>query len=152
MADDFRLTSPDFEAGSEIPRRFTCDGEDVSPALEWTGVPDGAQALTLVMDDPDARGFVHWIVLDMTATHSGALPRGFAESPDAPPQGMNDFDRLGYGGPCPPSGTHRYLFTLYALEEPLGLVGSPGGDEVRAALARRVMTSTSLEARYTRSR
>ena len=116
--DGFRLTSPDVAEGGTIPRRFTCDGEDVSPALEWAGAPDGTAALVLMVDDPDARGFVHWIVLDMAATASGGLPEGASTSPDAPRQGRNDFGRIGYGGPCPPpgEGPHHYAFTVTALD------------------------------------
>jgi Raf kinase inhibitor-like YbhB/YbcL family protein len=152
MAGDFRLTSSAFSEGDAIPRRHTCDGEDVSPALEWSGAPDETQALALIMDDPDARGFVHWIVYDMTATNSGGLPEGFSESPDAPAQGTNDFRRTGYGGPCPPSGTHRYVFTLYALTEPTSLSASPRADEVRDALRGRIIAETKLTGTYTRSR
>ena len=149
---DFTLTTTAFAEGGEIPRIHTCDGDDVSPPLEWSGVPDEATALALIMDDPDARGFVHWVVYDMNTTQSGALPQGFSESPDAPPQGTNDFKRVGYGGPCPPSGTHRYAFTLYALEQPTGLTGTPTGQEVRDALEGRVLSEARLTGTYTRAR
>ena len=152
MAADFTLTSTDFEDGGEIPRDHTCDGADTSPALEWNGAPDDAQALALIVDDPDARAFVHWIVYDMTATQSGGLPQGYSASPDAPAQGTNDFRRTGYGGPCPPSGTHRYVFTLYALSEPTGLSGAPRGDEVRDALRGRILAEATLTGTYTRAR
>ena len=152
MADDFRLTSSAFEEGGEIPRRHSCDGEDVSPMLEWSGAPDGTQALALIVDDPDARGFAHWVVYDVTATNTGGLPEGISESPDAPPQGSNDFRRVGWGGPCPPSGTHRYVFTLYALDEPTGLGGTPTAQEVRDAMQGRVIAETRLTGRYTRAR
>jgi len=148
--DGFRLTSPDVAEGGTIPRRFTCDGEDVSPGLEWAGAPDGTAALALMVDDPDARGFVHWIVLDMAATASGGLPEGASTSPDAPRQGRNDFGRIGYGGPCPPSGTHRYVFRLHALDAPLDLAGTPGGRDVRAALEAHVLAAADLTASYTR--
>jgi Raf kinase inhibitor-like YbhB/YbcL family protein len=146
----FHLTSPAFDEGGTIPRRFACDGEDVSPALEWTGVPDGAAALVLILDDPDARGFVHWIVLDMAATASRGLPEGVSTSPNAPPQGQNDFGRIGYGGPCPPNGTHRYVFSLHALDAPLNLAGSPGHSDVRAAMEGHVLAEAQLAARYSR--
>lgn len=149
---EFVLTSTSFEPGGSIPTRYTCDGEDVSPELSWAGAPDGTAALVLVVDDPDARGFVHWTVLDMTGTASGALPRGIGTSPDAPAQGRNDFGRLGWGGPCPPSGTHRYTFTLYALAAPLALPGQPDGRAVRKALdGATVLDTTVLEARYRRA-
>ena len=115
----FRLSSTAFQEGGEIPTRFTCDDEDVSPDLTWEGAPPDTGALALVVDDPDARGWVHWVVFDMTGTASGGLAEGIATSPDAPPQGTNDFGRLGWGGPCPPSGEHRYAFRLLALDGPL---------------------------------
>ena len=148
---DFTLTSTAVERGGAIPKRYTCDGEDGSPDLAWTGAPDGTGALTLLVDDPDARGWVHWIVLDMAGSSSGALARGVGVSPDAPVQGRNDFGRIGWGGPCPPSGTHRYAFTLYALAEPLGLAGQPDGAAVRKALDRaQVLGKAVLEATYRR--
>jgi hypothetical protein len=148
--DGFQLKSPDVDEGGTIPRKFTCDGEDVSPALEWAGAPDRTAALALIVDDPDARGFVHWIVLDMSGSASGGLPEGVSPSPDAPRQGRNDFGRIGYGGPCPPSGTHRYVFTLYALDAPLSLPGTPGAADVRAAIEGHVLAEAQLTARYTR--
>jgi Raf kinase inhibitor-like YbhB/YbcL family protein len=146
----FDLTSPAFDEGGMIPGRFTCDGEDVSPALEWAGAPESVGALVLIVDDPDARGFVHWIVLDVTPTASGGLPEGVSASPDAPRQGRNDFGRIGYGGPCPPSGTHRYVFSLHAVDAPLNLAGSPGGADVRAVMEGHILAEAQLTARYTR--
>ena len=148
---DFALTSTAFDPGGAIPRRFTCDGEDVSPELSWSGAPDGAAALTLVVDDPDARGFVHWIVLDMAASATGALAHGVGVSPDAPAQGRNDFGKVGWGGPCPPSGAHHYAFTLYATAAPLNLPGQPDGSAVHAALAdAQVLGKAVLEGTYRR--
>ena len=149
---DFRLTSPAFDEGGDIPRRFTCDGDDASPALAWTGAPADAVSLALIVDDPDARGFVHWVLLDAAATASGGLPEGISTSPDAPRQGRNDFGRTGYGGPCPPSGTHRYRFTLFAVDRMLGLTGTPGAADVRGAMDGHILAQTTLTGRYTRSR
>jgi len=147
----FTLRSASITEGASIPRRFTCDGEDVSPDLEWDGVPEGTAALVLVVDDPDARGFVHWLVLDVEGSLSGALPLGVSTSPDAPRQGRNDFGGVGWGGPCPPSGEHRYRFTLYALAAPLGLPGTPRAAAVRDALdTATVIDATVLTARYRR--
>jgi len=149
---EFVLTSTSFEPGGSIPTRYTCDGADVSPELSWSGAPSGAAALVLLVSDPDARDFVHWIVLDMTGTASGALPRGIGTSPDAPAQGRNDFGRIGWGGPCPPSGTHRYTFTIYALAAPLALPGQPDGRAVRRALdGVEVLGTAVLEGRYRRT-
>jgi Raf kinase inhibitor-like YbhB/YbcL family protein len=148
----FQLTSPAFAAGAAIPRKYTCDGEDVSPPLEWTGAPDDAAAHALIVDDPDARGWIHWVVFDMDSVQSGGLPEGFSASPDAPPQGTNDFGRLGWGGPCPPSGTHRYRFTIYALDAALELPGAPKADDVRSAMDGHVIDQAELIASYTRAR
>jgi Raf kinase inhibitor-like YbhB/YbcL family protein len=140
----FTLTSPDFAAGALIPRTYTCDGQDVSPALAWSGAPAGSRALVLVVDDPDANGFVHWLVLDIPGAGEGTLARGIPSSATSPRQGTNDFGRQGWGGPCPPSGTHHYDFTLYALAVPLGLPGNPRGAAVRAALAGSTVVGTAV--------
>jgi Raf kinase inhibitor-like YbhB/YbcL family protein len=130
----FTLTSSAFAEGEPIPRAQTCDGADRSPPLAWTGAPAGASVLVLVVDDPDARDFVHWLVVDLPAKPTGSLPRGIAAGTSPPQQGRNDFGRVGWGGPCPPSGTHHYRFTLSALAAPLGLDGHPDGSAVRQAL------------------
>jgi Raf kinase inhibitor-like YbhB/YbcL family protein len=137
-AGGFSLTSPAFVDGAPIPREHTCRGADLSPALAWRGVPPGAAALVLFVDDPDARDWVHWTVLDLPSG-DGGLPGAVPTSADLPQQGRNDFGRIGYGGPCPPSGTHRYRFTLYALAAPLGLAGHPNGTTVRAALGKAII-------------
>jgi Raf kinase inhibitor-like YbhB/YbcL family protein len=138
------LRSPAFADGAPIPAEFSCRGADVSPPLAWTGVPADAAALVLFVDDPDGRDWVHWSVLDLPA-RDGSLPRGVPAADDPPRQGRNDFGRTGYGGPCPPSGTHHYRFTLYALASPLGLSGHPDGSTVRAALAKAmVLAQTTL--------
>jgi Raf kinase inhibitor-like YbhB/YbcL family protein len=147
---EFTLTSSSFQADGEIPSRHTCDGEDVSPALAWEGAPDGTQSLVLVVDDPDARGFVHWVLVDLTASASGSLPEAYAASPDAAQQGTNDFGRVGWGGPCPPSGRHRYTFTLTALNAPLGLAEAPRAEDVRRAMAGRILDEATLNASYQR--
>ncbi len=147
----FALTTAAFPAGGAIPSKFTCDGDDVSPDLAWSGAPDDTAALVLVVDDPDASGFVHWIVFDMTGSDSGALPLGVSASPEAPPQGSNDFGRIGWAGPCPPSGEHRYRFTLTALADPLGLAGAPTARELRDAMrGASVLGNATLEGHYRR--
>ena len=127
------LTSSAFASGEPIPAAYTCRGADVSPALAWSRVPDGTGALVLLVDDPDAAGFVHWTVLDLAPTAT-SLPRSISPSAAGVQQGVNDFGRIGYGGPCPPSGTHHYQFTLYALTHPLKLAGHPRGTAIRTAL------------------
>jgi Raf kinase inhibitor-like YbhB/YbcL family protein len=132
-AGTLAISSPAFEEGQAIPTEHSCRGSDLSPALAWRGVPAGAGALVLFVDDPDGRDWVHWTVLDLDA-EDGALPEGIDPNADSLQQGRNDFKKVGYGGPCPPSGTHHYRFTLYALAAPLGLSGHPDGAEVRQAL------------------
>ena len=144
----FTLTSPDFEDGGAIPRRYACDGDDTSPPLAWSGAPGDAAAMALVVDDPDANGFVHWVVFDMTASATGSLPAGWSKSPDAPPQGTNSFGRVGYGGPCPPSGSHRYNFRLLALGQELALSGSPKAQEVLDAAAGHILAEARLTGTY----
>jgi len=145
---EFRLTSPDFGEGQPIPRRYACDGDDASPPLAWSGAPGDAAALALVVDDPDAGGFVHWVVFDMTASASGSLPTGWSRSPDASPQGTNGFGRVGYGGPCPPSGSHRYDFRLLALGQELALSGAPRAQEVLDAAAGHILAEATLTGTY----
>ena len=130
----FRLASSSFGQNGAIPAQFTCHGADRSPALAWSGMPAGTKALVLLVVDPDANAFVHWTVLDLKPTTTG-LPRGVAPTATAIQQGRNDFGNVGYGGPCPPSGTHHYRFTLSALAAPLKLAGHPSGAAVRTALA-----------------
>lgn len=146
----FRLSSTSFKDGGAIPRRFSCDGEDVSPDLAWEGAPDGTRALVLTMIDPDARDFVHWLVFDMTGTPAGGLPLGASASPGAPPQGTNSFGRIGYGGPCPPSGTHHYRFTLSALDTVLERSGAPRIGTLEAAMAGHILAQATVTATYQR--
>ena len=149
-AGPFTLRSGAFPPGGAIPPQYTCDGTDVSPDLSWTGVPDGTGALVLVVDDPDAEGFVHWLVLDMPPDQP-SLAEGAGTSFWAVQQGTNDFGAAAWGGPCPPSGNHRYRFTLYALAAPLGLHDAPAGGPVREALGRSdVLGRAVLTAHYRR--
>lgn len=128
------LSSPDFEDGGEIPPRFTCDGEDLSPALEWSGIPGDAVELALIVDDPDAPGgtFVHWVLLTISP-QTGGLAQG--QVPDGATQGRNDFGESGYRGPCPPPGpAHNYFFSLSASSAALGLDEGATAEQVREAL------------------
>ena len=143
------LRSPSFGEGEPIPIRHACDGADVSPALSWHDAPAGTVAFALVVDDPDARGWVHWVVFDIPGGDSGSLPEGLRPT-DRPAQGRNTFGRAGWGGPCPPSGTHHYVFTLYALSAPLGLTGVPTAADVRTAAAGVTLARASLTGTYRR--
>jgi Raf kinase inhibitor-like YbhB/YbcL family protein len=146
----FTLTSTAFTEGGAIPRKFTCDGENVSPALSWNGAPDDTASLALIVDDPDARGFVHWVVFNMTASQSGELPEAVSSSPDAPPQGTNSAGKVGYFGPCPPSGTHHYHFTLLALDQSIDQTGAPKADVIRATAEGHILAQTVLTGTYKR--
>ncbi len=150
----FVLKSAAFESGGQIPRQYTCDGKDISPALFWSGVPEKAATLAFVMDDPDAPGktWVHWVLFDLPATATG-LPEGVPPRATLDPggtQGINDFGNLGYGGPCPPSGTHNYVFTLYALDTKLGLKARATKEELLKAMQGHVLSQARLVGRYSR--
>ena len=128
-----RLSSPAFDDGGRIPTRFTCTGADVSPPLRWTGVPDDAGALALVVTDPDAPGgtYVHWIVYDLGAD-TGSMPAG--RLPSTARQARNSAGRARYDGPCPPSGTHHYRFVVYALRTPTTLGNGAATGRALAAI------------------
>ncbi|HET8548033.1 MAG TPA: YbhB/YbcL family Raf kinase inhibitor-like protein [Bryobacteraceae bacterium] len=150
-----KLFSSAFREGEAIPPKYTCDGENVSPPLEWADVPANAAALALIVDDPDApRGvFVHWVLFDVPATEHGLTEGTGIAGAEAGGgrQGRNGFGKLGYGGPCPPGGTHRYYFRLYAFERKLGLRSGVGRDDVdRAISSGRVLAEAQLMGRYTR--
>jgi Raf kinase inhibitor-like YbhB/YbcL family protein len=139
----FALTSSAFSAGKSIPHRHTCDGDDLSPPLAWSDLPEGTRSLALIMDDPDAPGgtFTHWLAWGIDP---GAGGLGEGEAP--PGEGKNDFGSTGYGGPCPPRGhgPHRYFFRLYALE------GRPEGEADMQAVLGRALAVAELVGSYER--
>lgn len=148
------LRSEAFDDGSEIPAEYTCDGENVSPALAWSGAPDATESFVLIMDDPDAPGgtFVHWIAYDLPASTT-ELSRDVPPETVLPPGGVhgeNSWGRLGYGGPCPPDGTHRYVFKLYALDTSLRLAPGAGKRAVLDAMEGHVVADARLVGEYTR--
>ena len=145
----FTLTSTAFSEGGSIPRIHTCDGDDVSPPLAWSGAPDGTASLALIVDDPDAGGFVHWVAhaIDPVA---GSLPEGVSGVAGGLAEGRNGFGDVGYGGPCPPSGTHRYAFRLLALDVAPTLTDAPTADAVRAAAASHTVGEATLTGTYRR--
>jgi hypothetical protein len=154
------LNSPAFAPNATIPARHTCDGGDVSPVLQWSGLPDGAKSLALIVDDPDApdpaapqRTWVHWVLYNLPAT-AGALPEGVTASqlPAGTQEGLNDWKRTGYGGPCPPIGRHRYFHKLYALDSVLPDLGKPDKAQLLKAMEGHVMAETELIGTYQRSR
>jgi hypothetical protein len=150
------ITSPSFDHMEGIPRRFTCEGEDVSPELRWSGVPEGTVALALVVDDPDAPDpkapkmtWVHWVLYDLPADATG-LPEAVAAAklPAGTRQGRNDWKRTGYGGPCPPIGRHRYFFKLYALREKLGDLREPTKAALERAMEGKILAKAELVGTY----
>jgi Raf kinase inhibitor-like YbhB/YbcL family protein len=148
------VTSTAFAEGSDIPARFTCDGADISPPLQWTEVPQGTKSLALIVDDPDARGtWVHWVMYAIPNTAgelSEAVPNGDATAQGAI-QGKNGFGRIGYGGPCPPGGSpHRYFFKIYALDAILDLEPGENKKNLLEAMDGRVLAEGRLMGRYTR--
>lgn len=154
----FSVTAPAWENGETIPTRYTCEGENVSPALNLSSPPDGTGSFALVMDDPDAPNppFVHWLLWDVPAD-AREIPEAIQASEavdalDGAVQGANGTGELGYVGPCPPEGDpqHTYLFSLFALEEPLGLDPGAGYDEVLAALFPRALARARYVGQYER--
>jgi Raf kinase inhibitor-like YbhB/YbcL family protein len=150
----FILTSPVFQNGDAIPSRYTCDGRDDSPPLAWTGVPPETASLALVIEDPDAPGgtWIHWVVYDI-AIETGGLLEGAGEHADldgAGTSGTNSWGERDYGGPCPPAGTHRYFFHLYALDGSLGLPAGASIDELQNAMRGRVLDEAVLWGTYNR--
>jgi Raf kinase inhibitor-like YbhB/YbcL family protein len=132
-----QVRSSDFSDGGAIPRRFTCDGADVSPNLQWTAAPAGAKSFAIVMDDPDASAdFTHWLAYNIPPDISELAEGASAQAmPHGSAQGMNDFQTLGYGGPCPPPGKpHHYVFRLYALDIRLNLPPRAARKEVESAI------------------
>ena len=149
------ITSPDFSEGETIPKKFTCDAQDVSPKLEWNKPPANTGSFALIMDDPDAPAgtWVHWVLYD--------LPADAKELPERVPrqeqlasgawQGRNDFGKIGYGGPCPPPGKpHRYFFKLYALDTKLNLKSGATKADLERAMKGHILAQAELIGRYGR--
>jgi Raf kinase inhibitor-like YbhB/YbcL family protein len=151
----FMLRSPDFANGADIPKQFTCSGEDRSPALEWSGEPGGTTSFALIVDDPDAPGgtWVHWVIFKIPAA-AHALHGGIEKKDqlaDGTRQGQNDFRKIGYNGPCPPPGNpHRYFFKLYALGSELSLRPGASKGDVERAMEGHVLGQAEWMGRYRR--
>lgn len=151
-----QLKSFAFEPNGLIPVQYTCDGDNISPPLTWDKVPNGTQSLALIVDDPDAPGrtFVHWVVYNIPANItelSESLPSQ-AKLDSGILQGINGFREIGYGGPCPPSGTHRYVFTLYALSTKLELTPEAKKSELITAIDGHILGQAELIGRYAQKR
>ena len=156
----FTLGSPAFSAGGGIPARYTCEGEDISPPLVWSAPPPATKSLALIVDDPDAPDpghpkmtWVHWVLYNLPPT-AGSLPEAVTDSalPASVRQGLNDWKRPGYGGPCPPIGRHRYFFKLYALDVVLPASPRLGKAQFEAASARHVLARSELIGTYGKKR
>lgn len=152
----FKITSSAFNDGEMIPSKFTCDGENISPPLGWSDIPEGTKSLALINDDPDAPigDWVHWIVFNIppeikelkeAASNKKLLPKGAIE-------GLNDWNRIGYGGPCPPSGVHRYFFKLYALDLVLSLKEGATKKQLLDAMKGHIKATAQLIGKYQRKR
>lgn len=144
-----KITSSVFQYGERIPKRYTCDGEDVNPPLQFHDIPQGAKSLVLIMDDPDAPGqtWLHWTVFNIppqtTTIDEGDLPQEAKE-------GKTSFGRTGYGGPCPPSGVHRYFFKLFALDTILDLPHGATLQELEEAMNGHILAQAELMGTYSR--
>jgi Raf kinase inhibitor-like YbhB/YbcL family protein len=154
------LTSSSFQAEGEIPSRHTCEGGDVSPALAWTGAPAGTRSFALVVDDPDAPDprapkmtWVHWVAYDLPAeTTSLAEGASQGKMPAGAREGLNDWKKTGYGGPCPPIGRHRYFHKLYALDTVLPDLATPDKAKLEAAMKGHVLAQGTLMGTYQKSK
>ena len=151
---EIKVTSSVFKNDGMIPSKYTCDGEDFSPPLQWESVPQGTQSIALICDDPDAPmgTFVHWVLFNLPADIKelvGNIPAGRTLSNGAS-QGITDFGRIGYGGPCPPSGTHRYFFKIYALDTKLALPAGSAKHQLLKAMEGHILAQGQLVGKYKR--
>jgi Raf kinase inhibitor-like YbhB/YbcL family protein len=149
-----RLASTAFSHNGAIPSRYTCEGQDLAPPLAWSGVPPAAKTLVLIADDPDAPDpaaprmtWVHWVLYNIPPTANG-LPEGGKPLPRGTLEGVNDWKRTGYGGPCPPIGRHRYFFKLYALDTVLSNLVHPSKSELEARIKGHVVAQAELVGTY----
>ena len=153
-----QITSEAFKSNKEIPKQYTCDGKDVSPPLKWSDLPADTKSLALIVDDPDAPDpaapmmtWVHWVLYNIPPAATG-LPIGVGSQdlPEGTKEGLNDWKRTGYGGPCPPSGTHRYFFRLFALDTVLDLPSSATAKQLTGAMKGHIVDQTQLMGLYSR--
>ncbi|HVS26329.1 MAG TPA: YbhB/YbcL family Raf kinase inhibitor-like protein [Burkholderiales bacterium] len=150
------LSSSAFSHNGAIPKKYTCDGEDISPPLAWSGVPAGAKSLVLIVDDPDAPDpaaprmtWVHWVLYNIPAA-ANSLAEAIKSLPAGTIPGLNDWQRTGYGGPCPPIGRHRYFHKLYALDAALPDLGKPTKAAVEKAMQGHTLAKAELIGTYQR--
>lgn len=148
------ITSNAFDEGGLIPSKYTCDGVDVSPPLRWDGIPEGAASIALICDDPDAPmgTWVHWVLFNLPARAKELAENITTDETltDGTRQGINDFGKIGYGGPCPPSGTHRYFFKIYALDTQLDLATGADKSQLLEAMEGHILAQGQLMGKYKR--
>jgi len=151
---EIKIASTAFDDGGLIPPKYTCDGADISPPLHWEDVPEGTKSIALICDDPDAPmgTWVHWVLFNLSAE-----TRELAENippdrtlPNGARQGTSDFGRIGYGGPCPPSGTHRYFFKIYALDAQIDLAAGAKKAQLLKAVEGHILDQGQLIGKYKR--
>lgn len=153
-----RITSTVFRNEGTIPKLYTCEGKDISPPLVWTDVPTGTKSLALIVDDPDAPDpaapkmtWVHWVLYNMPSVTEG-LPEGVKSLPPGTKEGVNDWNRTGYGGPCPPIGRHRYFHKLYALDIVLPDLRQPTKVQLEQAMKGHILAEAQLMGTYQKNR
>jgi Raf kinase inhibitor-like YbhB/YbcL family protein len=155
-----KITSPAFSDNEVIPSQYTCDGQDISPALEWLDLPEGTKSLVLIVDDPDAPDpkapkmtWVHWVLYNIPPTATG-LPQAIKSQdlPQGTKEGLNDWKRTGYGGPCPPIGRHRYFHKLYALDVVLPDLGTATKKEIEKVMEGHILGKAEMIGTYKRSK
>ena len=144
---NIKVISNAFESNGTIPRKYTCSGDNINPPLEFKGIPEKAESLVLILDDPDApmKIFTHWIVWNI-------VPIAKIDEDSIPGvEGINDFREIGYGGPCPPSGTHRYFFRVYALDKQLGLKAGKSRKELENEMIGHIIAEGELMGKYSKT-
>jgi len=153
-----KIESPAFAPDGAIPAQFTCEGADMSPPLVWSGVPEGAKSLALIVDDPDAPDpaapkmtYVHWVLYNIPPSAKG-LPEGVSTLPQGTKAGLNDGNHTSYGGPCPPIGRHRYFFKLYGLDTVLDLPDKATKPELEKAMQGHILEQATLMGTYEKKR
>jgi len=149
------LSSSAFNAGASIPLQYTCEGQDLSPPLTWSNMPQGTKSLALIVDDPDAPDpkapkmtYVHWVLYNIPVSTTELPENVGSKLPEGTQQGTNDWHRTGYGGPCPPIGTHRYFFKLYALDTLLPDLKEPTKKQLEEAMEGHILDKTELMGIY----
>ena len=153
------ITSPTFAPNSEIPSKYTCEGSDTSVPITWSGAPAKAKSFALIVDDPDAPDprapkmtYVHWVLYDIPATVTSLDEGASTHLPASVREGVNDWKRTGWGGPCPPIGRHRYFFKLYALDAVLGDLGAPSKPALEKAMQGHILTQGQLVGTYEKTK